>query len=395
MKNLIVVRLAVIIATIVIAPSCSDSPDSGLKHTYGVTTSAIPNPDLGNCVEQGTSYTEARAYLKAIMMHITKGNPNTFSGRFSADKFCIDINPSKVANATLSPNGRLEFNIGMFQALDSDAAIAAIMAHELAHITMAHAVRAIDDKFDNDPEIKSLQSQLISKLVALQKAMKDGLVTLRTLFKKRSTTDSAVLKSAVDDVIKLEAAGEAHSPLIDAYLNYFALVVQLSDPELGSTKIATPYSAADIKQVQDLASPISDHMESINTLKAGLIAKRKAKGATAEELANWREQEADEVGFELYLRSGFKADSFTDLFSHLLEEDEAVPSLTECQRKLDADLIPDRGQSTHPANCWRIYDIKKAEKQRHSNEYDSYYKTNTIVNLFPGRLSSVYPGMEG
>ncbi|HYX35831.1 MAG TPA: M48 family metalloprotease [Oligoflexus sp.] len=389
MKNLIVFRLAVVTATFAMFPSCAESPNSEVKHIYGVTSHAFPNADLGNCIEQKTNYPELREYLKAIMMHITKSNPKTFSGRFSADKYCIEVNPSKEKNASASKNGKIEFNVGIFQALDNDAAVAAIMSHELAHLTMAHGLRAIDDLFSTDPEIKSLQSQIDSKTVASQKTAKDGMVVLRALFKKRPTSDNSALKSSADKVIKLESVGEAYSALLDAYTNYFVLVMELSDPALGSAKVPNPYTAAEVKQVQDLFLSVFRQNEAIRSLTDSLLAKRKAKGATPEELANWSEQEADEVGFELYVKSGFKPDHFTDLFSHLIKSKGGIPSLKECENKLEANQIPDRGLSSHPANCWRIYDVKKAEKDRHAKEYDSYYKTNTTVDLFPGRLNGI------
>ncbi len=286
-------------------------------------------------------------------------------------------------------NGRIEFNVGMIQSLDNDASIASILAHELAHITMAHGVRVSDDSFGNDPQIKSIQTQISSKIAARQKASKDGLVVLRALFKKRLATDNSGLKSSADQVVESESIGESNGAIIDAYANYFALVVELSDPVLGSAKIQNPYTVAEIKQIQDLVISIFEQNDSISTLNASLLAKKKAKGATPEELANWREQEADEVGFEIYVRSGFKPDHFTDLFTYLIKRKGGVPSLRECEKKLEANQIPDRGLNSHPANCWRIYDVKKAEKDRHLKEYDSYYKTNTAVDLYPGRLDGI------
>ncbi|HYX33167.1 MAG TPA: M48 family metalloprotease [Oligoflexus sp.] len=371
--------------------SCGASPSSDLKHTYGETTHATATPDLGNCIEQKTSsYPEVRQYLKDIMTKITKANPKTFSGRFSADKFCIEISSSKLVNAEAHASGKIEFNIGLIQAFETDAAVAGIMAHELAHMTMAHQTRVIDDKFSNDPEIKSIQSQINNKNAEHQNLLKDGLAFMRTLFKKRPMAENSALKSAADDVTKLEGDGPNNGGLFDVYVEYFVLLIESPAPNPGAAEIANPYTAVEIKQLKDKIASVYQKAEATQLLVEDLLKKRKAKGGSSpEELANWREAEADEVGFEIYVKAGFKPDNYTDGFYTFLKIKEGLPGLGECQKKLDANQIPSRGTSTHPASCWRIYDIKKEEKSRHAKEYDSFYKTNTTVDLYPGRLKGI------
>ena len=68
-----------------------------------------------------------------------KSNSQTFNGPYHASRFCIGVIFDPSFNAwAMSQYREVGFNTGSFAKIQNDAEVAAIMAHELAHITMQH-----------------------------------------------------------------------------------------------------------------------------------------------------------------------------------------------------------------------------------------------------------------
>lgn len=111
-----------------------------------------------------------------------------------------------------------------------------------------------------------------------------------------------------------------------------------------------------------------------------------------------KEQEADEVGFELYLRAGFEPNIYTFMYRHhsLKQElksqefsssEDPSKILAECVKIREKEalgvppkavwtkqnepyrIIPGR-VATHPAPCWRIYNTLVNEMGNHRNNID-------------------------
>ena len=81
-----------------------------------------------------------------------------------------------------------------------------------------------------------------------------------------------------------------------------------------------------------------------------------------EAAANWKEEEADEVGYEIHLRAGFVSDAYADLFKKL----ETYKNKGE---QPDYSGTIERGTKDHPSNMWRLHNITKVESLLHSEEY--------------------------
>ena len=98
----------------------------------------------------------------------------------------------------------------------------------------------------------------------------------------------------------------------------------------------------------------------------------------------FQEQEADEVGFELYLRAGFDPDIFAQSFIHLAK---AVRADYECDPMNPLSPEPSRYREgisfnkVHPDICWRYWDTKYVERRKHAEDYQSLIGKNPIVNL--------------
>jgi hypothetical protein len=100
---------------------------------------------------------------------------------------------------------------------------------------------------------------------------------------------------------------------------------------------------------------------------------------------NWREQEADEVGLEIYLRAGFKWSDFPWLHAKGLKPDE----MERCRKDhIEKNVEPTRGDDTHPENCWRVFDIMVTEARFHKEDYAAFVN-NSKVSIADSKLSEI------
>ena len=57
---------------------------------------------------------------------------------------------------------------------------------------------------------------------------------------------------------------------------------------------------------------------------------------------------------------------------------------------IKANKTPKRGNNTHPTSCFRHFNLKKREMNRHANDYKLNRKGKTLqTNMFPGELAKV------
>ncbi|HYX31468.1 MAG TPA: M48 family metalloprotease [Oligoflexus sp.] len=77
------------------------------------------------------------------MDHIIEKNPNTFKGPYSPTAFCVQFKTNDPVLGSTSPNasanpgsGLLTFNAPVLSEVPNDASLAAVIAHELAHVTI-------------------------------------------------------------------------------------------------------------------------------------------------------------------------------------------------------------------------------------------------------------------
>lgn len=82
---------------------------------------------------------DVQDYLQQIFNKITSANPETFTGDYAPENFCISNSPDNYVNAYASPHGRIMFTDTLVKSAPNDAAIAFVMAHEAAHILMQHS----------------------------------------------------------------------------------------------------------------------------------------------------------------------------------------------------------------------------------------------------------------
>ena len=102
--------------------------------------------------------------------------------------------------------------------------------------------------------------------------------------------------------------------------------------------------------------------------------------------ANWNEQEADEIGFELYTKAGFAIASMKETFGNMKR---ALSSPNTAQMQKEDKLLEEiceRGAGSHPATCWRIKNFDK-EYLDHKEQYDK--NTKNIYNILKGKTNNL------
>lgn len=98
------------------------------------------------------------------------------------------------------------------------------------------------------------------------------------------------------------------------------------------------------------------------------------KYITYEEYGNGGEEIADEVGYELYLKTGFDPASYTAMFEKMVGTDRnADGGRVDC---VVEKMV--RGTRSHPGMCWRTENIKVTEQAEHADSYGPYAANKTL-----------------
>jgi Zn-dependent protease with chaperone function len=236
-----------------------------------------------------TLFATESARLRSLAERIARANPNTFKNVLDIDKLCIGVDAQLkgLTARTLPSSFRIMFSPELYLLAQSDDQLAAVLSHELAHVTMQHqGFGETPPRMDSVPEFRQLKAEA--------KKIQEKIVELAT-----TNAPSAQIFALSEEYGRLAAK---MNTLIDA--------------------------------------------------------------AYGEENAhlNWLEQEADEVGAELFLRAGFAKEGFIDiLWSSVRASSEDIRA---CSALISAGLSdpfqpnrPKRGPKSHPSVCWRVYHL--------------------------------------
>ncbi|MCX6124125.1 MAG: M48 family metalloprotease [Proteobacteria bacterium] len=168
-------RLFLVLSSVTcVSHGCKDRNTNGnLKHEWGKTR-VEPPAELAACTATlKTKFPKASQYLVNLAKIIATANPGTFSGVYDLSKFCFDVyydpevgKEANTVNGFAQPwDRRLVLFPTTFTFAKSDADIAGILTHELAHITMYHNGQArqaerVMYQMRNDGEYKRLQADV-------------------------------------------------------------------------------------------------------------------------------------------------------------------------------------------------------------------------------------------
>lgn len=421
---MILKRLSALVTTFVLFAGCrtSEPAASETKHVFGETVHPTKNVTSCRWDKDISIHAEVDLYLAAVAQTIATANPKTFTTPFEIQNICIYVQEDDNLNATAIRNLNTIFvNSGLVQAAKNDAEIASTLAHELAHLTM-QSVHGEDvppevlrsptwpkmrDRFEF--ESQSIRDQM----VPLQKNCNTTQTDMQKISLELAATlpDAVVAEGARLQSLHLQLSQFDSTQYIDLQIPRM-----LPDKEISAPAALTPedaaLAAARFKRDRNafLARLRSTHnqlelkweekfkafltaYQKIQTLHEQLAAFQKEYDQYISDLAgpgakySWQEQQADEVGYELYLRTGFDP-----IYMPWLErENMGEIAYQKCLKEhVERGVAPIRSDSAHPADCWRVYDFLYLEARYHADDYKSFYSAPHTANMpeLTGRLET-------
>ena len=337
----------------------------------------------------------AQGYLERVFAEITARNPETFSpgGEYDPANFCLVVKQSTAVNALSEPRtGEIQFFSGFFKGVDADAETALILAHELAHVTLQHLTQD-SPALLLDPQFQALKKSLtdttrkMKDMIAKVQAARTALGReLAGLWGTRS--ELALSPQSLGDVQMLESTSSVLG-WNDANCALWLSVVEDSaaNQQNQGTKLVVRYE----KRYGEKIFPLEQSRDKLRLEIAGiereeeLVAERILGSRYA--LYNWREEEADDVAFELSLRAGFDPLASSVFFLKVMR-DPALKSACEALL-LVGGPAPDRGRGGHPSECFRMFNLRILEREEHEIDYAPFLQGELRRNLPFGGIDSI------
>ena len=421
-------------------PSCkSVATDSGVMHDFSNTKAATIQP-MGPCVSETPDALKAEAaYITKLAEVIMKGNPQTFNGNLDPSKFCFSVLANRALNASAdSHHGHVLMQMGVIELAGNDASIAGVLAHELSHITMQHGDVVVHPKLLKSPDWIRVNFQLMelsSSNEAKRRESESTIVSGRNaraeFLSSKSGTNATiaglkkdignlfssymgniaglpkVLQKDYDD-LSIPVSAEFIDYLMDALANVkpnpqpvgesdvdfrgreSELLAKMRTTKLQlQTEQMKTLNAEDAKTLGTYDAMLTEQSQQLEVMLAPEEAKRKELSEIVAGIIdrdadfNWKEQEADEVGFELYLRAGFDPAYFDWIQKSILSK-----NLKDCIDRIQTRSTSiARGQDDHPDMCWRLYNLEILEAKKHKNDYAPLLKGATRVTVFKDELA--------
>lgn len=410
-------RLVLTLYLVLLNSACRSSGNEGaLKHEFGVSSRLDPT-QFETCVQAEDA---PSLYVRDLATYIARANAGSFSGVMAIENFCFTVKRSKdreVNAAAHPPSRHITFTAETLRVAENDAAVAVILVHELAHVLMTHgselaphpklrqdakfaSLRAeIDHKF-----AKSCASRYFSNLSHAIDALNNAQIKGREI-SEFSVLNADIFHSSMDNIM-MKMSGPASEDsqklaltpdyrqfcsygyhvlaeikgLVEKHQEIFAREGKefqnwLKYAERLESSSHTPEEKAELKKILELEA-YSDQVI--------------GKGAFSH--VNWREEEADEVGYELYLRAGFHDPTFGwNKIYGLKYQSPDTQSYENCMALIEQKTIPSRGAGIHPTLCHRYYNMHILERELHREDYAPLLKdaTTAFVPEFSGRLGAV------
>ncbi len=404
--------------------SCKTRPttSSHIKHKFG-RTYIRPEKSLLSC-QDGKNYPESVAYLKSLASRMMAKNEATFSYEYAPEKFCFEVVDVPGLNASADPETRkIRIRADLLRfGVEGDAPIAAVIAHELAHITMQHRRREpVAEDMPKDLDMKELNRRIEAQKVWKSKIESSRATLVNDAFKTKfletadkviadksfwrriapalGKYDQAAYKKTSDDLMKLgeEYEAELANPTADAFrtwklldmITYNLDEIASSAPQFSKFIQADPIDCAaaslcdESKTLQFLTKYINDKIKPSMDETCALKIDPKDDPQNYAPWVQWMEQQADEVGFEFFLRAEFSPSSYTTFVETMMKADERYHTCLE-NLKLPgwkAPRITDEFLDGHPPFCFRYANINVEEMLSHEADYAPLLPKATIITL--------------
>lgn len=323
--------------------------DSSLTHEWGRTL--LPGGKL-DCKEEPLTGPEAsyRDYIREHLTLLAKANPEVFKDELEPEKFCIVPVVYEEIDAGASLDGSLFINTGVLRAAETDAQFAAVLAHELAHITLRHGATEYQDFVLAHPQYKDEIATLDKERAAIPR------------FDQISVASEAEWKKYLD---ALRSLAKKKWNAARAKGN----VVAMNGLECESIGLWEKADALRLEIQKKLPSPDYE-----SSLCQQFFATFNIDSKEATRLALWKEIEADEAGYEFFLKAGFPEDEYAQFFANVTQL--SGPKSKDCER----------GNSDHPSDCWRAENIR-AELKAHAKDLPA--KRKVVTHTFKVPLESL------
>lgn len=397
---------------------------STFKHTAGETVSAgfealpgckKPRPEPPSDDAKLADAPEAfQTYVINLMNHIMSRNPQAFGPLAPPDCFKISAKVSSELNAWARPgHTSIVILTRVFKESQNDAEVASIICHELAHLLRRHGTYAspYPPALDSDP-------------IFLQAVPGGRQQVLQTLGQPTppyglSYLGGGVYGSMQVGAIRLLSAAEAADKSLGLPAEggwvvvakaLWALAVDVGKQNVNEGGFAGRFAQIDgqiaslkggqqasvetqARAYQYLLRNYHDRLLEWATILAAIndAGTRKFANDWLQVRSNWQEQEADEVGFELFVRAGFNPNHYLNQLSC-----HTIPNIDMQSFAVDkpSTPAPERGKLSHPTHCWRHDNIRRVELARHLQDYQSLLDNAKTVTAFEGVLDGLKQSLK-
>lgn len=390
---------------------------SNLRHEFGATRIGVDESMFEPCdrSEFDPKYSEANDYLTALGAEIMRKNPETFTGVYAPEKICIYVTNDSVAGASTSPRKRtIQFTIGILRWFSNDAEVAAVLAHELAHIARMHNKGALggfiggwEYKFNVRPEAYQYIRSIADRpdVVKLRERL-DQAVTEQKKLQQMDEEFSAKIQDSLNSLFQFaKDQGFTDQDLKNGNPKVHELLVAQKSAEIAKhSEMLQRYEEEGFldKRIRKDREVIEIKLAIEDIIKAAL---------PAQEHFSWTEREADDVGLELFVRTGLDPNYYSSFPRIFLKREEAnwapiggtpPPSRTVSGCKQLIEQVMKTGVQDikiyedfeyaqarnipHPDLCYRWYQIVR-ELELHKSDYAPFI--GQTREIFPGRLQRV------
>lgn len=314
-----------------------------IKHLFG-DTSYVRNQELKDCKSvaqdmNNDSRKIMKSYVEKIVTFITEKNLNTFKGFLDRKNLCVAIILTPNINASaLAYNGLIIVNANSFSVVESDAMMAGIIAHELAHISLNHT------------ENKYLEKVFSSKLTSseineLQKAEDEYSSSLNNFFLIGQKMELLLPQNT--QYPAQENSSNSKVTFINNGVNYIL-----------NNQICKP-NCQKYRELANDAIKYATDLENLKIKQQNIIGNK----FSSEEIANKVESDATQIGLEFLARADINPEAFWK-FNIIMNQ--------KYKNKSSCDGSYSRGVLSHPDRCWEVQDILN-ELKIHEKDYNMFF----------------------
>lgn len=371
-----------------------------IKHTFSNTSITRPTPPEP-CKNSDQTKPEWQ-YVSAMVDYITAKNPETFQGHLDRKYICVKIGqPIKMINAAMDgANGTIILfpRLLKVKGLDTDAGLASTLAHELAHFTMSHHLSSRGKPAPAGYDLAK-EKTLQAKIDVLEKEYENKAVEItRTFVSDRNGEVPRIIDDISTNQQLIERHGKYGFPqkLQDALEQFNENLTQKTADTFLNELSSSLRSAQDIEerrpgsltpQTKDVVNAVLNRhdslFDSITPLAKRVYSAKSDLEMHQMPLIQRDEQEADEVGFEFYVRAGFEPKLYAQSFIALAKSQNQK---LNCQHVTSTSQPPRYREGIsfnkqHPDFCWRYFDLKYTEREKHAKDYAAFTPKKPIVNL--------------